>query len=140
MDASALAVYPSTLNLAIGLISASAIVTPQTVQANAGVRLGADGFVNKRQGNASSVYVSTGLHFDLAGTFTGTYYVQFDLLTSTTTFGSPIISGTGQRYPVSPSGALVCSCHDRHERRGRCHLRRDDPRLHRRAPTRELQR
>lgn len=105
VDASALAVYPSTLNLAIGLVSASAIVTPQTVQANAGVRLGADGFVYKRQGNASSVYVSTGLHFDLAGTFTGTYYVQFDLLTSTTTSGSPIISGTGQRYQVSPSGA-----------------------------------
>ncbi len=99
VDASVAALYPSTLNQAIGTISATGITTG-SVQANAAVLLNSSGFIATRHGNNSSTFADTTTKFENAGSFTATYYAQYDVLSPPS---SGTLSGTGTRTPVNAS-------------------------------------
>lgn len=99
VDSSVIATYPSTLNQAISIATVHAAVTPQTVQANAGVRLSSSGKVATRHGDNSSTYSDTATLFENAGSFTATYYVWFDVLAQS----GGTMSGTGQFSFVNSS-------------------------------------
>lgn len=97
------AVLASNINQSIGTISLSSSTTPSTVQDNAGMHLHSDGHIWTRRGNSSSAYAQTTTLFDTTGSCSATYYVQYDLLTSSVSAGSPTVSGTGQKYQVTSS-------------------------------------
>ncbi len=92
VDSSVLATYPSTLNQSVSIATVHAAVTPQTTQANAGVRLSSSGKVATRHGDNTSTYSDTATFFENAGSFTASYYARYDVLTQS----GGTMSGTGQ--------------------------------------------
>ena len=94
------AVMASSLNQAIGTVTATWSSSPHTLQANAAIRLNSDGYIYARQGNSTATYASTGIKFDNASSFTGTYYAQYDLLTQS---GGATLGGTGGKSKVNPT-------------------------------------
>lgn len=93
------ATLPSTLNKTIGSVNVIG-TTIGSVQANAAVLLNSSGFIATRHGNNSTTFVDSATHFENAGSFTATYYTQYDVLTPPT---SGSLSGTGQRSLVNAS-------------------------------------